>query len=223
MDARTPRILVTGFEPFAGLGENPAAVVAHEVSSRELPGIELVSAVLPVRFHGLSERVSVLIHEHQPAAVLCLGVAIGSPVVRVETTAMNRADFGVADDQGESVHATMVLAGPAAHFATYDAPAVASAIRAAGVPAALSHHAGTYLCNLTLFSFLEALAPSRPCGFLHLPLFPEHVAALLSRHERGASMAPLATPETASMERSLQTRAVTVALETMRDALLRAC
>jgi pyroglutamyl-peptidase len=41
------------------------------------------------------------------------------------------------------------------------------ALRRARIPAAVSHHAGTFLCNHV---FYVALAETRvPCGFVHLP------------------------------------------------------
>jgi pyroglutamyl-peptidase len=88
-----PLILVTGFGPFAGLKQNPSALVAHDVSRARVPGVRLVARVLPVSYAGAEARVAALCRRLHPDAVLSLGVAIGAPVIRVETTALNRADF----------------------------------------------------------------------------------------------------------------------------------
>lgn len=51
----------------------------------------------------------------------------------------------------------------------------------AGVLAAVSHSAGTYVCNAVLFSVLDALCPSRStarAGFVHVPNSPEQACRL---------------------------------------------
>jgi pyroglutamyl-peptidase len=85
----------------------------------------------------------------------------------------------------------------------------------------MSHHAGTHLCNLTLYHFLSALPPDRPVGFLHLPLFPEQVVDLLNQPRgRGrTARVPLASAELPSMSRELQVRAVLAALRVLSQAV----
>jgi pyroglutamyl-peptidase len=54
------------------------------------------------------------------------------------------------------------------------------AIRAAGVEAAVSHSAGTFLCNHVLYRACHlsaTLMPALRCGFVHLPWLPEQAAA----------------------------------------------
>jgi pyroglutamyl-peptidase len=46
-------------------------------------------------------------------------------------------------------------------------------LREAGVPAGISYHAGTYLCNATLYLscyFVEQLALRTRSAFIHVPL-----------------------------------------------------
>lgn len=214
-----PRILLTGFEPFAGLTRNPAAEVATQLARQGLSDLELVARVLPVRYRAVAERIDALVAELRPAAVLSLGVAIGAPVVRVETTALNRVDFRAADDEGCVACEIPAPDAPMARLATYDAQAIAKAVREAGVPAAVSHHAGTHLCNLTLYHFLGALGAGRPCGFLHLPLLPEQVAQLMSAGAGAAQSVPFAPTDLPSMALDDQLRAVTAALAVMRSGL----
>ena len=216
-----PLVLVTGFGPFAGLRHNPSAFVARDVGRARVPGARLVARVLPVRYAGAEERVVALCRRLRPDAVLSLGVAIGAPVIRVETTALNRADFRVADARGFVAETTASPFGAAARLATYDARAVLKALRAAGVPAAISHHAGTHLCNLTLYHFLSALPPDRPVGFLHLPLFPEQVVDILTepRGRGRTGRAPSAPAEFPSMSRELQVRAVLAAVHVLGRAI----
>jgi pyroglutamyl-peptidase len=215
-----PLVLVTGFGPFAGLRHNPSAFVARDVSQARVPGARLVARVLPVSYTGAEARVVALCRRLRPDAVLSLGVAIGAPVIRVETTALNRADFRIADARGFVADTTPSPYGAAARLATYDARAVLKALGGAGVPAAISHHAGTHLCNLTLYHFLAALPPERPVGFLHLPLFPEQVVDILNEPRgRGRTPRASAPAELPSMSRELQVRAVLTAVRALVRAM----
>lgn len=216
-----PLVLITGFGPFAGLRHNPSALVARDVGRAGVPGARLVARVLPVRYDGAEARVVTLCKRLRPDAVLSLGVAIGAPVIRVETTALNRADFRVADARGFVAETTPSPSDAAARLATYDAHGVLRALRSAGVPATISHHAGTHLCNLTLYHLLAALPPNRPVGFLHLPLFPDHVVGLLvDQARRGRTgRAPFAPAELPSMSRDVQVRAVLAAVRVLVRAV----
>ena len=58
--------------------------------------------------------------------------------------------------------------------------AMAEAMVAAGVPAAVSNTAGTFLCNHVTYGLLHAAATERlptRIGFVHVPLLPEQAAA----------------------------------------------
>ena len=72
--------------------------------------------------------------------------------------------------------------GPAAYFATLPVKAAVAAARAAGVPAAVSHSAGTFVCNHVFYGLLHLLAtdladelPHTRGGFVHVPHLPEQV------------------------------------------------
>jgi pyroglutamyl-peptidase len=140
-----------------------------------------------------------------------LGLAMGAPAPRVETVAINAAHFGVADNDGDAPSGGEAFAdGPAARRATWDGPAVVAAIEAEGIPARLSFHAGTHLCNASLFTclgLLERRAPAVPCGFLHLPLLPEQV--LWMKRNPSATSMPWDQP---SMSLDQQVKAATGAL-----------
>lgn len=72
----------------------------------------------------------------------------------------------------------MVPGGPAAYFSTLPIKAQAAALRAAGIPAAVSQSAGTFVCNHVFYGLMHALtgAPARG-GFIHIPYLPEQAAA----------------------------------------------
>lgn len=207
--------LVTGSQPFAGLPTNPAELVLPHVDGLVLDGIRIVAQATPVSFTNLPTLLPSLVAEHKPAFVLALGLALGAPVLRVETIGVNAAHFGIADNEGvQPVGGAPFSDGPAARRATWDGEAVVAAIEAEGIPARLSFHAGTHLCNFTLYTYLGALeaAPvTVPCGFLHLPYLPEQIV-WMKRQANGPDRAPGTPYDQPSMALETQVRAVRATL-----------
>jgi pyroglutamyl-peptidase len=209
--------LVTGSQPFAGLPTNPAEAVLPYVDGMVVEGITVVTQSTPVSFARLPEILSGLVGEHRPAFVLALGLALGTPVVKVEAMALNAAHFAVPDNEGARPRGGVRFAddAPDALPATWDAAAIADAIVASDVPARISFHAGTHLCNLTLFTYLAALKVAgshSPCGFLHLPYLPEQVAWLMRRHGGAPDSAASASLDLPSMAIETQVAAVKAAI-----------
>lgn len=209
--------LVTGSAPFAGLPTNPAELVLPLVHGAVFSGIRVTTAVMPVSYAKLRRLIPQLIARHRPRFVLSLGLALGAPAVKVEAMALNAAHFIVPDDDGALPVGGRRIEpkGPDARATTWQSGAVVEAILAERVPAALSFHAGTHLCNLTLFNFLGALAAAAnaaPCGFLHLPYLPEQVAWLMRRPRNDGRRAPLASTELPSMALETQAKAVRAAV-----------
>lgn len=179
------RGLVTGFEAFAGLPTNPAALLLPELARAGVEGVEVATAELPVSLARLPAALDDLLARHRPDFVVALGLARSAAVVRVETMAVNAVAFSVPDNDGVTPPEGTAVdpAGPGGRAATWDAAAVAAAIRAAGVPARLSFHAGTHMCNHALYTLLGRLETAGrpvPCGFLHLPYLPEQVVWMLA-------------------------------------------
>ncbi|MEM9756851.1 MAG: hypothetical protein AAF914_12690, partial [Pseudomonadota bacterium] len=154
MTGAVPVGLVTGSAPFAGLPDNPAADLLAGIDGQVIGGITIRTEKLPVSLARLPEVVQGLVAEHRPAFYVSLGLALGAPALRFEPTAINRTDFGVADNEGARPTGGGPIdpTGPDARFATWDAPALTNALLQADVPAVVSHHAGTHLCNLVLYT-----------------------------------------------------------------------
>jgi len=209
--------LVTGSAPFAGLPTNPAELVLPFVHGAVFSGIRVTTAVMPVSYAKLRRLIPQLIARHRPRFVMSIGLALGAPVVKVEAVAVNAAHFVVPDAEGALPTGGKRIEpkGPDARAATWKTDAVVEAILAEHVPAALSFHAGTHLCNLTLFTFLGALAAAdstAPCGFLHLPYLPEQVAWMMGQPRSDGRRAPLASFELPSMALETQAKAVKAAV-----------
>jgi pyroglutamyl-peptidase len=201
-------ILVTGFEPYAEHRANPSMDVAKALDGRRVGANVVRAAVLPVHHVEAAWRVVGLLDEHEPRAVVHLGLAPGRFRIALERVAVNVMDFPLPDAGGYVAHdEPCVTDGPAAYFSTLPLATILEALVAEGIPAYVSNTAGTYLCNQTLYSTLHALAErgsTIPAGFVHLPLLPAMVAA--------------SGLEQPSMDASLMVRAVEIALGVVAHA-----
>lgn len=170
------RVLISGFEPFGGERVNPSWEVASRLAAAEIAGAEISVLRLPVApgdaFALLVERFTVA----RPDLVLSLGEGGGRMQVMPERIAINWLDC--RDEQGVKHNEPLEPGGPDAYFTTLPGAEMVAAMIAAGVPAALSNSAGTYICNEIAYRTQHWLANNgRPfvAGFVHLPYLPEQV------------------------------------------------
>lgn len=220
MTEMLPVGLVTGSQPFAGLPTNPAELVLPFIEGMVVDGVRIVTRATPVSFAHLPSLLPELVRELKPAFVLALGLALGAPVVRAETVAINAAHFAMADNEGARPLGGLPFAPgePQARVATWDAAAVVAALLDKGIPARPSFHAGTHLCNLTLYTYLGALQAAgsvAPCGFLHLPYLPEQVVWMMRQRAGRADVAPGTNLELPSMALVTQVEAVTTVVQAL--------
>ncbi|MET8994432.1 pyroglutamyl-peptidase I [Amycolatopsis sp. Hca4] len=198
------RVLMTGFAPFGGEPVNPSWQAVSLVSARR---DDVVAVELPCEFEASLPALRRALAEHEPALVVCAGQAGGRAEVTPERVAINLVDARIPDNAGaQPVDVPVVADGPAAYFTTLPVKACVAAIRAAGVPASVSHTAGTYVCNQVFYGLMHLLATEFPAvrgGFVHVPFSPEQVAA-------SAKAAP-----------SLGVDLIALALEALADTALR--
>lgn len=183
------RILLTGFEPFGGEAVNPAWEAVQAVSAPQ--GAEIIRLLVPTVYEKAGEAVLEILRRERPDAVLCVGQAAGRAALTPERVAINCRDALIPDNAGQQpADEPVVAGGPDAYFTTLPLRAMLAAIREAGVPAALSNTAGTFVCNDLLYTLLHGLrdaSPRVPCGFIHVPCLPEQAAL----HGDGVPSLPL--------------------------------
>ncbi|MEM7633963.1 MAG: pyroglutamyl-peptidase I [Pseudomonadota bacterium] len=209
-------VLITGFEPYGGRGTNPSHEVMKRLHGRTIHGRSVIGRGLPVSFARFPEIAAELIGELNPSTVISLGLWPGESMIRIERIGVNIADFGIPDNDGllavdEPVHRD----GAAALMSTLPTRAIERAMLSEGIPASLSATAGTYLCNICLYSFLQAAQHhSEPvaCGFIHVPYMPEQVAELLVAVRDQASVEMHQRCDFASMDLDRIVRAVEIAI-----------
>lgn len=163
-------VLLTGFEPFGGDAVNPSGDAVRLLAAHWDEPHELIVDVLPVTFAGAAARLRALIDAHRPDVVVAAGLAGGRRAVGVERVAVNLADARIPDNAGaQPVDEACIEGAPAAAFATLPVKAIARAVAAAGIPAEVSHTAGTFVCNHVFFTALDAVPAGTPAGFIHVP------------------------------------------------------
>lgn len=172
-------VLITGFDPFGGDALNPSWLTAQALHGRIIAGHRVIAAQLPTVFGASLTVLRTLVRQHQPALVLCLGLAAGRSAISIERVAINVNDARIADNAGEQPVDEPVVAGaPAAYFSSLPIKAMQASITSGGVPAEVSQTAGTFVCNQVFFGLMHLLATGRGLkatrgGFIHLPLLPE--------------------------------------------------
>ena len=167
-------ILITGFGRFPGAPVNPAGLVATRLVHRRRPafaGTRRVAHVFATRYDAVDRELPALLKRENPDIVAMFGVATRARAVRVEQRARNR--IALFPDAGGYRPARHTIA-PHRDAMRNPLPVarLVKAARTAGVAAAPSRNAGTYLCNYIYWRALEAAA--RPDGpglviFIHVP------------------------------------------------------
>lgn len=176
------KILVTGFEPFNGRDINPSQLIIEQLEAPD--GVTLIKKLLPVEFKATTKILRETLKEQQPDIVLSLGQAGNRPEISVERVAINldncRSSNGqkiIADNAGDMPVDELIVAGaPQAYFSNFPIWDMVKAIQDAGVDAAVSYSAGTYVCNHVMYTVLHEITTNYPdtkAGFIHVPFLPE--------------------------------------------------
>ncbi|MBQ7874890.1 MAG: pyroglutamyl-peptidase I [Oscillospiraceae bacterium] len=171
------KLLITGFEPFGGEKINPAweavKLLPEEIGSFVLKKIEV-----PTVFEKAAEAVLKAAEEFSPDAVICVGQAGGRAAVTPEMVAINLRFASIPDNAGrQPMDEPVVPGGPNAYFSTLPVREMTKAISDAGIPAAVSYSAGTFVCNDLIYSVLHHFegTETKAC-FIHVPFLPEQTA-----------------------------------------------
>ena len=167
------KLLISAFEPFGGEERNASLEALRSVKAP--PGTELKKIVLPTVFGLAGERLLAVLQEEKPDTVICLGQAAGRAALTPERAAINIRDASIPDNAGLCPQDEPVIPdGPAAYFSTLPIKEMTEAALRAGIPAAVSNSAGTFVCNDLMYTLLYAISEEDLAirgGFIHVPLF----------------------------------------------------
>ena len=197
------KIIVTGFDPFGGEKINPSIECVKALP--EIEGVELIRLELPTVFKESAKRLNEVINDVKPDAVLSVGQAGGRTGITMERIAINVDDARIPDNISQQpIDEEIQVEGEAAYFSTLPIKRIVKAIREAGISAEVSNSAGTFVCNHIMYqSLFAATKADKPfkAGFMHIPFIPEQ------------------TTDKPSLPLEESTKALQIAIETIRDYL----
>jgi len=205
-------VLVTGFESWGGLRENPSAIIAHTLDGREVEGAEVVGVEVSEDFHEIPRAARGLLREHKPGVIISTGWDFTNKI-KVEKFALNVMDslyngVKVSDRKGNHPRDLMVIPNaPIAYRATLPVDSIVRRLNRAKIPAVYSYHAFTHCCNALMYSFLHYVKEMRMnslSGHMHVLPTPEMIADEKNSDRVRASAA--------SMDLQRQVKAIEIAV-----------
>lgn len=181
------KALITGFDAFGGERVNPSLEAMRRLPA-QIGAVVLATQRLPAAFGSSLPLLFAAIERENPDIVLCVGEAGSRLELSPERVAINVQDARILDNDGDRpIDVPVVAGGPAAYFSTLPIKAAVQAMRAAGLPAAVSNSAGTFVCNHVFYGLMHYAATRGARfrgGFMHVPFLPEQAA----NHPRSPSM-----------------------------------
>ena len=143
------------------------------------------------------------VHPEEGVNFFIDSMCIPANAITPERVAINLADASIPDNAGDQpVDEPIRKDGAPAYFTSLPVKAMVQKMRAAGIPAALSYTAGSFVCNSLMYTLLYLIDRQYPAmrgGFIHVPYAMEQAVSK-----------PLGTP---SMELHQIARGLALAVE----------
>ncbi|SEA78520.1 pyroglutamyl-peptidase [Variovorax sp. YR216] len=176
-------ILLTGFEPFDKDAINPSWEAVRALDGARVEDATVHARRISCVFGAALHELDAAIDELRPQLVIGVGQAGGRSEITPERVAINIDDGRICDNAGcQPIDEPVVAGAPVGYFSSLPIKAIVRDLRAAGIPAAVSNSAGTFVCNHLFFGLMHRIA-TRPVqgmrgGFIHIPYLPEQAARL---------------------------------------------
>jgi len=172
-----PKLLLTAYEPFGTWKTNASQLCLERLIPRLDPAWDVTTRVYPVDFQSVRPLLEADLLQSFDFT-LHLGQTSQTARIRLEAVGLN---VGVIPGKPESETFPLIPTGPAAFSCPLPLHDWAAQLRIAGIPASVSHHAGTYLCNATVYWCHQVIAQhqlSTESCFVHVPLDVSQVVDL---------------------------------------------
>lgn len=161
------KVLVTGFEKFADLVENPSQTLIDYLGQQSFPQLEVRTEVLPVQFGTAFEKLEPELRSFEPQRLLMFGVAVQRTQPELECYAHN-----ISEGPGRP-RQEILPEGPDALPTTYDWNGVFDRLSKKHL-LGLSYSAGSFVCNDLYFRVLLATRYTMTRSiFVHVPNWPK--------------------------------------------------
>ncbi|MEM9827747.1 MAG: pyroglutamyl-peptidase I [Planctomycetota bacterium] len=190
------RALLSAFEPYDRWSENSSWEALTELTHWYDGDVEITTRRYPVRWESMAQALHKDLCSGFDIAIH-LGQAPGAPVIKLEAVGLNLRTDGQP----------LVKGGPEAYRSPLPLDRYRDILLSSGIPTVVSHHAGLYLCNATLFlsqhQAHQMALPTRSL-FVHLPLTP----AEASKHRESAMPSMSSTMSAAAIALILEAASV---------------
>jgi pyroglutamyl-peptidase len=164
-----PHVLLTAFEPYDRWKANASWLALVHVTQNLPQFPNITTRLYPVDFLEMKERLAADLSSNFDYA-LHLGQAPGSSRIQLEAIGLN---IGGSSSQSPDQYRMLTDEGPVAYRTGLPLADWAVKLRRANIPAQVSYHAGTYLCNATLYwshYLVERMSLQTKSAFIHVPL-----------------------------------------------------
>ena len=170
-------VLLTAFKSYGPWSSNSSWLAMVELTKLISENLEVKTRLYSVDFKSLRKQLELDLEQNFDVA-LHLGQSPAASSLQLESIGLNVAgESGQLSENFTSLDAD----GPVAYRSSLPLDQWAIQLRQAGIPARLSYHAGTYLCNATLYwsqRIGEVRELETQSAFVHLPLAPSQVLSL---------------------------------------------
>lgn len=168
------KILLTGYGPFPENPINPTQEIAVSLSGHKTKDFIIYSEILPVVFDELDELIPNLLKKYSPEIVISLGLAADRKNITLEKVAKNIMFSTSPDNSGTIKDIQKILNEEVEELSsTLDLEKIYKEAKLANIDCDYSNDAGSYICNKTMFLFLNHIQKEElkiKSGFIHVPL-----------------------------------------------------
>lgn len=166
------KILVSGFEAFAGNEVNPTQDLVHSL----VQSSHLQAVVLPVSFEKAWKSLESRIAEFRPDWVISFGVAARRETIDFERVALNFMDASIADNDGLLINELSIESSlPACVINELPFNQWKEAL-SDEFPVNISLSAGSFVCNHLYFHLLNSRQKyGYQAVFIHIPYASHHL------------------------------------------------
>ena len=163
------RVLLTAFKPYDCWPGNASWLALVELTKNKPDSPAVTTRLYDVDFDHVREQLEADLAEDYDFA-LHIGQAPGSTRIQLEAFGIN---IGGHSRQLPDEFQPLIADGPAAYRSSLPLARFARQLRDAEIPAQVSYHAGTYLCNAAMYLTHHLIATrglKTQATFVHVPL-----------------------------------------------------
>jgi len=172
------KILLTGFTPFGEYKINPSGEIVKRLKGKTIKGNKIIGMILPVVFGKAGQMVVNAIKKHQPDIVISFGLSKNASGIIIEKVGLN-IHTGKDENKLTPSNEYIIKDGAPVYFSGLPVERILAKLRKNNIPANISYHAGTYLCNEVFYTVLNYITVQKlpvKAGFIHVPSLPEQIA-----------------------------------------------